>query len=147
MDKSLSGPLGEFMAAMRVPDVWPKLREAATWAACWCGVTTEKVGIGTGDVDIFEQPGTCGGDSCFVPESASGIPLLSDDLLDAVGVVVKGVACDDTDEVLIAAMTFGGRGTGDCLEGTGAGILAGLCAPDTAFASPSTACLSGGGGF
>lgn len=73
--------------------------------------------------------------------------MLSDDFFDVVGVVVKGVVCDDIDEVFIVVMMFGGRGIGDCLEGIGVGILVGLCVLDIVFVSLSMVCLSGGGGF
>lgn len=54
MDKFLFGLLGEFMVVMCVFDVWLKFCEVVIWVVCWCGVIIEKVGIGIGDVDIFE---------------------------------------------------------------------------------------------
>lgn len=68
-----------------------------------------------------------------------------------VTVVVCGeVALDlgaEGDEVLIAAIILGGSGTGDCLVGTVAEPFGIFAAELAALAKPSTACLSGGGGF
>lgn len=99
--------------------------------------------MGTGDVEILETLLACDGEPCFVP-GACGLPLLREYLLEGFAVVLEVIVCDGTDWVLIATIMFGGRGTGDCLDGTGAATLAAL---GVAFANPRTACFNGGGGF
>lgn len=106
---------------------------------------TEKLGIGTCDTEIFEGFAACRGLSCFATAGIRSLPHSADDDWETRDAATVGG--DEPDGVLIAAMMFGGSGTGDCLDG-GVGATFGLLVVDeAALAKPSTACFRGGGGL
>ena len=121
----------------------PDLDAPAICAACWCGVTTGDEGI---DTRLDEETGV---GFCIAEGWCALISVLLLMPIDGIDPDDIAAAPDgvEVDEDLIAAMMFGGSGTGDCLEGTGAAGLPDFAVAFVAPTSPRTACLRGGGGF